>query len=202
MINRVEKSAVKVMLGTEATPEFIKDFDPDALIVAIGSYEAKPSIKGLDRDNVVMAIEAELHPEKLGKKVVIMGGGLVGTEAAVSFHHEGKECAVIEMRSEVAADANSFYRGGLMPEVNKSAELYTNTTVKEVTDEGVVCQRDGEEFVVKADTVVCALGFKSAYDKVDELCAMVDENYVIGDCKSVGLIYNAVNQGYYTAMSL
>ena len=31
----------------EVTPEFIKDFDPDALIVAIGSYEAKPSIKGL-----------------------------------------------------------------------------------------------------------------------------------------------------------
>lgn len=202
MINRVEKSAVKVMLNTEVTPEFIKEFDPDALIVAIGSYEAKPPIKGLDKDKVLMAIEAELHPEKLGKKVVIMGGGLVGAEAAVSFHHEGKECAVIEMRSEVAADANSFYRGGLMVEVNNSAELYTNTTVKEVTDEGVVCQRDGEEFVVKADSVVCALGFKSAYDKVDELCELVDENYVIGDCKSVGLIYNAVNQGYYTAMSL
>ena len=89
-----------------------------------------------------------------------------------------------------------------MVEVNNSAELFTNTTVKEVTDEGVVCQRDGEEFVVKADTVVCALGFKSAYDKVDELCELVDENYVIGDCKSVGLIYNAVNQGYYTAMRL
>ena len=190
------------MLNTEVTPEFIKEFDPDALIVAIGSYEEKPPIKGLDKDKVLMAIEAELHPEKLGKKVVIMGGGLVGAEAAVSFHHEGKECAVIEMRSEVAADANSFYRGGLMVEVNNSAELYTNTIVKEVTDEGVVCQGDGEEFVVKADTVVCALGFKSAYDKVDELCEMVDENYVIGDCKSVGLIYNAVNQGYYTAMRL
>lgn len=82
---------------------------------------------------------------------------LVGTEAAVSFAREGKTCAVIEMRDQVAADANSFYRGGLMPEVEKSAEIYTNTMVKEVTENGVLCERGGEELLIEADSVVCAL---------------------------------------------
>lgn len=202
MKKRVERAAVEVRLNTEVTPEFVEAFDPDALIVAIGSKELVPGIKGIDGANVVMAADAELHPEKLGKRVVIMGGGLVGTEAAVSFAHEGKTCAVIEMRDQVAADANSFYRGGLMPEVEKSAEIYTNTTVKEVTENGVLCERDGEELLIEADSVVCALGYRSEYDKVDALCEKVDESYVIGDCSKVGLIYHAVNQGYYTAMQL
>lgn len=50
--------------------------------------------------------------------------------------------------------------------------------------------------IVEADTVVCALGFRSPYDKVDELADLVEEYYVIGDCKKVGKIYDAMNTGY------
>ena len=66
------------------------------------------------------------------------------------MHAKEKTCAVIEMRDQVAADANSFYRGGLMPEVEKSAEIYTNTMVKEVTENGVLCERGGEELLIEA----------------------------------------------------
>lgn len=200
MIARVKKAGVKVVLNTEVTPEYVKEFAPDALFVAIGSNELRPPIKGMDLPNVVMAVDAELHPENLGRRVAIMGGGLVGSEAAVSFHHEGRECSVIEMKHEVAEDVNSFYRGGLMPEIEKAATLYTDTVVKEIVPEGVVCEKDGKEFTVQADSVVCALGFRSPYDKVDALCDAADECYIIGDCRNVGQIYHAVNQGYYAAL--
>lgn len=197
---RVDKAGVKVILNTEVTPEYIKELAPDTLFVAIGSTELCPPIKGIDLPHVIMAIDAELHPEKLGKKVAIMGGGLVGSEAAVSFTHEGKECSIIEMKSAVAEEVNSFYRGGLIPEVEKSATIYVNTKVKEIIPEGVLCERDGEEFVVVADSVVCALGFRAPYAKVDELCECVDEYYIVGDCKNVGQIYHATNQAYYAAL--
>ena len=87
-----------------------------------------------------------------------------------------------------------------MPEVEKSATLYTDTVVKEIVSEGVVCEKNGKEFTVQADSVVCALGFRSPYDKVDALCEAADEYYIIGDCRNVGQIYHAVNQGYYTAL--
>ena len=70
-VRRVEKAGVKVLLNTEATPEYVKEFAPDALFVAIGSNELRPPIKGMDGDNVIMAIDAELHPEKLGERVAI-----------------------------------------------------------------------------------------------------------------------------------
>lgn len=197
---RVERAGVKVVLNTEVTPGYVKEFNPDALFVAIGSTELRPPIKGLDSDKVVMAIDAELHPEKLGKKVVIIGGGLVGAEGAVGFHHDGKDCTIVEMKPEIAEEVNSFYRGGLMPEVEKSAKCYVNTTVKEITPEGVLCEKDGHDLVLEADTVVCALGFRSPWDKVDALTDLVDEYYIIGDCKKVGKIYDAMNTAYYSAL--
>ncbi len=202
LIKRIEKLGVKVMCNTEATPKFIRDFDPDALVVAIGSEELKPPIKGMDLPNVVMAIDAELHPEKLGERVVIMGGGLVGGEAAISFNHEGKKCSIIEMKAEVVQEVNSFYRGGLMPEIEKSATLYTNTVVKEIKPEGVLCTKDGNEFMVEADSVVCAFGFRPLHKKVDELCDEVDEYYIVGDCKNVRQIYHAINEGHFAAMNI
>lgn len=87
-----------------------------------------------------------------------------------------------------------------MPEVEKAAKCLVHTKVKEIVPEGVLCERNGEEILVEADSVVCALGFRAPYDKVDELTDLVDEYYVIGDCKKVGKIYDAINTGYYSAL--
>lgn len=200
---RLKRSGAKVMLNTEVTPDLIRELNPDALIVAIGSKEWKPGfIPGIDRPNVVMAIDAEMHPEKLGRKVVIMGGGLVGGEAAISFRHEGHDVTIVEMKDKIAGEVNSFYRGGLMPQIEKAATCCVNTTVKEILPDGVRVSRDGEEFVIQADTVVCALGFRTDDQTVDALTAEVDENYIIGDCRNVGIIYHAMSQAYDAAMML
>ena len=200
---RVEKAGVKVFLNTEATPEFVREFDPDALVVAIGSTELRPRfIPGIDKDIVIMAIDAELHHEKLGKKVVIMGGGLVGAEAAIAFADHGCEVTIVEMKSVIAEEVNMLYRGGLMPRVEKAAKIYTDTTVKSIVDEGVMAERDGKEFLIEADSVVCALGFRAPYAAVDALCAEVGEAYSIGDCSKVAKIFEAIDSGYYTALRI
>ena len=199
LVRRTQKCGAEIVLNTAVTPEYIREMDPDVLVVAIGSNELKPPIPGMDSDKVVMAIDAELHPEKLGHKVAVMGGGLVGSEAAIAFHDEGHEVAIIEMKGAVAEEVNSFYRGGLMPEIQRSAEVYTGTMVKEITPEGVLCTKDGEELLIEADTVVCALGFRAPYDLTDQLCEACDESYIIGDCANVGKIYQAISGGYYTA---
>lgn len=199
---RLKKTNTRILLNTEVTPEFVREFNPDALIVAIGSSELRPPIKGIGLPNVFMAIDAELHPEKLGKRVAIMGGGLVGSEGAIAFHHEGKECSIIEMKSVIAEEVNSFYRGGLMAEVEKAAKLYPDTRVTEIVPEGVKCEQNGKEILIGADSVICALGFRAPYAEVDALCDEVCESYVIGDCKNAGQIFQAVNNGYYTALRI
>lgn len=202
MQKRVENAGVNIVLNTEVTPEYIRDFNPDALFVAIGSREIVPPVKGIDLPLVVMAADAELHPEKLGKRIVIIGGGLVGCEAGVSFGKEGKEIKIVEMKADLISDYNFFYKGALLPELQKYAEVYLKTTVKEITPEGVVCENQEGRFVLEADTVVCAAGYKAPYDAVDRLCETVDEYYIVGDCRNAGQIYQAVSTAYYAAKSV
>ena len=90
----------------------------------------------------------------------------------------------------------------LMPEVEKAATCYVNTRVMEIVPEGVKVSRDGEEFVINADSVVCALGFRAPYAAVDALVADVPDYAIIGDCSNVGQIYQAVSQGYYAALRI
>jgi 2,4-dienoyl-CoA reductase-like NADH-dependent reductase (Old Yellow Enzyme family)/thioredoxin reductase len=200
LIKRVNESGVKILLNTEVTADYLKNFSPDVLFIAIGASEVVPPIKGIAGTNVTMAIDAELHPEKLGKRLVIIGGGLVGVEAAISFHHQGKDCTIIEMKNEIAEEVNSFYRGGLMPEVEKAAKTYVQTQVEEVLPNGVLCRSSGKKFVIEADTIVCAVGFRSPNDEVDRLCSLVSEYHILGDCKATGRIYHAINDAYYTAL--
>jgi 2,4-dienoyl-CoA reductase-like NADH-dependent reductase (Old Yellow Enzyme family)/thioredoxin reductase len=202
LIRRVNNAGIKIFLNTEVTEDYLKNFSPDVLFVAIGSSEIIPPIKGIDGDNVITAINAELHPEKLGKQVAIIGGGLVGAEAAVSFNRDGKECTIIEMKNEIAEEVNPMYRGGLMPEVQKAAKIYTNTTVKEILPQGILCNGDKGEFIVDADTIVVAAGFKPLNDAVDRLCNSAKEYHILGDCKNVGQIYHAINAAYYAALSV
>lgn len=202
LIRRVQCAGVKVILNKEITPADVEKMEPDVVMIAIGSNELRPPIKGINGENVIMAIDAELHPEKLGKHVVIMGGGLVGAEAAVSFAKEGHQVSIIEMKDDVALEVNSFYRGGLMPQVEKSAEIYVKTKVKEICPEGVLVEGEQGEFLVEADSVVCALGFRAKWAEVDALCEKADDYYILGDCKNVGQIYQAMSDGYYAAMSI
>ena len=202
MIRRVEQCGITALFNTEANPEFVEEFGPDALVVAVGAAELRPPIKGIDGGNVRMAIDAEMHPETLGRRIVIMGGGLVGAEAAVSFHKEGHEVSLVEMKPMIAGEVNSFYRGGLMEQVDKAVTSFVNTKVLSITNEGIIAERDGKEFLIPADTVVCALGFRPRTKLTDELCEKVNEYYIVGDCSNVAMIYQAVRDGYTAGMRI
>jgi len=200
---RLQRNQVRVILNTEVTPEYVREFAPDALIVAIGSDVLVPPIPGIRGENVITAIEAEQNPGKLGKRVAIMGGGLVGAEAACAFAKDGHQVTIIEMKPDVAMEVNSFYRGGLMPHVRESATLLLNTRVKEITPQGVLAENDQDGcFLVEADTVVNALGLRAPYDRAYALMDAAEESYLVGDCRKVSMIYQAMNDGYWTALLL
>ncbi|MEX1378079.1 MAG: FAD-dependent oxidoreductase [Eubacteriales bacterium] len=200
LIGRLKKTNAKVILNKEATIDYVKKFNPEVLFIAIGSEEIVPPIPGIDLPHVVSAKDAELHPEKLGKRVAIVGGGLVGSEIAISLNHEGKECSIIEMKPVLAEEVNSFYRGGFLPNVEKAANIYLGSRVKAITKEGVECTGENGDFLVEADSIIRATGYKSPYAKVDKYAELASEYYIIGDCKNVGRIYEALNNGYFSAM--
>lgn len=198
-----EKAGAKILTDTEVTSEYVEKEAPDALIIAVGSEPLIPPIKGLDGENVVIVNNYYLEKEKVTDQVVVFGGGLAGCECAIHLGMEGKKVHLVEMRDELAPDANVRHRPLLMKEIDKYVEVHTGYKGLEVTEEGVLCEtKTGEKILVPGTTVICALGQRSRSALVDALRDTAPYVSVIGDAARVSTITNAVYWGYHAALDI
>ena len=85
---------VHVQTGKEATLEAIRDFDPDAVVLATGIKPKVPNIPGINMKHVIYAEEVLGSRIETGDKVVVMGGELVGCETAEFLAEKGKKVTV------------------------------------------------------------------------------------------------------------
>lgn len=198
-----EKAGVEIRLNTEVTPEYVEKEAPDALIIAVGSSPLIPPIKGLDGDNVVIVNNYYLEKDKVGDEVVVFGGGLAGCECAIYLGMEGKKVHLVEMRDQLAPDANVRHRPLLLKEIEKYVTVHTSYKGLEVTADGIVCEEpDGNHVLVPGKSIICALGQRSRSDLVDALRDGAPYVRVIGDAAKVSTITNAVYWGYYAALDI
>lgn len=78
LARQVAKAGVEVLLERRATPETVREINPDALVVATGAVPVIPPIKGIEKDSVGTGIDFLLGKKEAGNTVVVIGGGLVG----------------------------------------------------------------------------------------------------------------------------
>ena len=198
-----ENAGVEIRINTEVTPEYAEGENPDALIIAAGSTPLVPPIKGLDGENVVVVNNYYKEKEKVTDKVVVFGGGLAGCECAIHLGMEGKEVHIVEMRDELAPDANIRHRPLLLKEIDKYATVHTGCKGLEVTKDGVLCEdKEKHQILIPGTSVICALGQRSRSDVVEALRDCAPYVAVIGDASKVSTITNAVYEGYHVALDI
>lgn len=198
-----EDAGVEIRLNTEVTAEYAEKEQADALIIAVGSEPLVPPISGLQNENVVIVNEYYREKEKVTDDVVVLGGGLAGCECAIHLGQEGKRVHLVEMRGQLAPDANVRHRPLLMKEIEKYVSVHTGCRALEVTAEGVVCEnQEGEKLLIPGTSVICALGQRSRTSMVSELQNAAPFVRVIGDAAKVSTITNAVYWGYHAALDI
>lgn len=196
-------AGVEIHLNTEVTPELAEKENADALIVAVGSTPLVPPIPGMDGENVVIVNDYYKQKEKVTDKVVVFGGGLAGCECAIHLGMEGKEVHLVEMRNELAPDANVRHRPLLLKEIDKYVTVHTGCRGMEVTKEGIICEtEEKEQILVPGTSVICALGQRSRTNVVEKLRDCAPYVAVIGDAGKVSTITNAVYEGYHAALDI
>ncbi|MBQ9814494.1 MAG: FAD-dependent oxidoreductase [Lachnospiraceae bacterium] len=202
IIYEVSIRDIDVRLNTKVTPEMIKEIDPDVLILATGSTEKVIPIPGIE--NAIPALEVYRHPERVGQKVVIVGGGLVGTEEGLHLAKTGHDVTVVEMIKRLAHESCGTYRNQLMYEFEKAgAKGYARTKVIEIKPTGVdVEKEDGSREFLPADTVIAALGYNEKDTSELEAAAGRAKVYKIGDCSKVAKIGGAIRAGFDAAMDI
>lgn len=202
----LEQLNVEVHLNTPVTPEMLNELDYDVLILATG---AKAKIFNLGEDKPVYAARDVLKdPSLAGDRVVVIGGGMVGCEAALWLRKDlAKTVTVVEALPELlcvnapSCSANRDMLAALIPFTG--CDVKVNTAAVKTTETGLLVKNrlTDEEEEIPADTIILAVGFNSENTLAEHVSSEV-EFYEIGDCRQFRNVHQAVWDAYEIANNL
>ena len=214
---------VKTKLGKEVTPSVIKETNPDVVLIATGGIPAVPEIPGINRRNVVS--NADLHrmlkfimkfigPKTLrwftklwmpiGKRVVIIGGGIQGCELAEFLVKRGRKVTIVDTGDALGEGMISHLKLQLFWWFRKKGvAMMPGVKPVAITDKGlIVLTKEGYKQTIEADSVIPAIPMKPDTELLKSLQGKVPEIYAIGDCSHPRLIADAIADGWRVANSI
>lgn len=194
-----EKLGVEIKYNSEVTVDELKAGGYESVVLATGSNPIVPPIKGLKESaKTVLAkdvLEGDVIP---GANCVVIGGGQVGAETAHFLAQLLRKVSIVEMMDGIAKDAEVAINWHLIDSLEKrKVAMYTNATVVEVNEEGVVFEdKAGNITTIPADTVVVATGYKANNPLEEGLKAAGIPVQVVGDAKQARKVNQATHEGY------
>ena len=204
LLGQLDRLGVELRCGVKVTAATVAEAGPDVVLVATGAKPLVPPIPGVDRPEVVTAWDV-LGGFEVGKRVLVVGGGLTGLETAELLAERGREVVVVEMLKRVGADMGGTVRWHLMNRTKGlSIKTFVSTQIREIRPGGVVVvSRKGAEETWEAfDTIVLACGVKSRDELSPQLAGTGREVHVIGDAARTRRGLEAIRSGSETGRRL
>lgn len=173
------------------------------LVIATGSEAAVPPFPGVKEglaSGFVLTNREVLNETVLPKKLVVIGGGVIGLEMAYYYASVGTEVTVIEMMPKIAGATDPEICKVLTDAFSKRGMIFKlSCKVLEVKETSVVYEDAGQICEVACDKVLLSVGRRPAtagiglenlnilMDRaaivVDRfLCTNVSGVYAVGDC--------------------
>ena len=167
LINRINNLDIPVLLEQEADIALIEELKPDVVVVATGASAKPAPCPTIECHNLMSAWEALMVPERVGEKVVIVGGGSVGCEVAeflsgklVELEYFGmkgqgpdidygvvkkatpeiaRDITIIELMDRVAVDEEPHNRTLLIARLKESGiRIITKALTEEIREDTLV----------------------------------------------------------------
>jgi NADPH-dependent 2,4-dienoyl-CoA reductase/sulfur reductase-like enzyme len=198
----LSKLKVDVRLSANVNSRLLVRESPDAIIIATGSEPAEPVFSCSDVE-LIYAEEVILGKKDVGEKVVICGGGLVGSETALYLAKMGKRVTIIEMLGDIASDTDPVTRTFLKDELTKNGvEIFVDSKITRISRKEVEYVKRDESYRLMADSIVISLGYKPNRRLCDELREGGIKFYEIGDAIKPRKIMEAIEEAFEISSKL
>lgn len=220
---QMRKLGVKVTLNNKVDESLVEVVKPDVVIIATGGIPTIPQIPGIDRRIVASqsrfyrSVKAYLRFFSLGvlrwltkfylpvgKRVVIIGGGIHGIQTAEFLAKRGRKVTVTETRGELGTEMIESTAARVIGWLTrKGCNLLSGVKYEEITDTGItLITREGERKTIEADTILPALPLSANTALLESIKGKAPEAYLIGDSREPHLILEAIDEGYRTALTI
>ena len=138
----------------------------------------------------------------LGKRVTIIGGGLVGLELAEFLGERGRIVTVLEPTRDLGVELSIVRRWRVLHNLaHFGVELIKEAQIDSIDSKYVHYTLNDEQRGIASDTVVMATGIAADRSLADILTQAGHNVQVIGDSHAVGYIEGALDTGYRAGLS-
>lgn len=140
----------------------------------------------------------------LGKRVVIIGGGLVGLELAEFLLARGRQVTVLEPGTHAGTELPIVRRWRVIEAVQDHGQLHLQAQVQRIERKQVVwLNKKGEGQSTEADSVVLALGAEPDARVAEQLQALTSLPVRrLGDSAALGYIEGAMHSGHHAGRTI
>lgn len=181
------EAGVDIRTGAEATPELVASLKPDAIIIATGSVPLRLPIPGLDSCGCSTAEDVLTGKADTGKRVLVVGGGMVGCECVEFLTEREHIVDMVEMKPVIGEDIVPEARKYIMANLEKhKVTQRVNARVKQFYADGVdfTDTVTGEDAAMRGyDSVVLAMGYRSNNTLEEQLKDLAHQVIVIGEAR-------------------
>jgi nitrite reductase (NADH) large subunit len=193
-----EQNGIRLLAGRPATAidtrskTVLVDDEPlsyDKLLLGTGSRPLAPPVPGLELEGVrafrdVADADAMIEAARRHKRAVVIGGGLLGLEAAWGLKRRGMEVAVVHlmptlMERQLDITAGELLRSALEA---RGISFFTKADTEEIEgDERVEGVRLVDGRMIEADFVVLAIGIRPNIEIARAAGLQVNRGILVGD---------------------
>lgn len=140
----------------------------------------------------------------LGKKITVIGGGLVGLELAEFLALRGRDVTIIEPTRDLGSELSIVRRWRILQELNElGVKILTNSTVNKIDTNNVTfTDKEDAAQTLASDSVIMAQGAAPNSDFEQMLVAEGFKISSIGDGSAVNYIEGAISSGMKAAIEL
>ncbi|MEG1383730.1 MAG: NAD(P)/FAD-dependent oxidoreductase [Oscillospiraceae bacterium] len=202
---QVMRAGIKVRFNTSVSAAVLDEEKPDEVVIAIGATPIVPKLDGMDKKPCYQAQDVLSGKEHPMGSVCIIGGGLVGMEAADALATEGHSVTVLEMREIAGADLGSLRKIAVMQKMAAlKVNIKTKTTCVGISENGVSVDCGGVSDTVPCDSVVLAIGARpnDSEELVGLCCEKSIPCHIIGDAKKARRALDAIYEGFEIARNI
>ena len=190
---RLDMSTVKIEYETTVTPALLNNKGYDVVVNAIGAHFKSINIKGLD---VAVIHPMELYKDKdfTGWNLVIVGGGLVGAEAALNVANHNGMVTIIEITGTIASAAQKVNQQHLLVLLKeKGVACLTDTRVVKIDGNLLICSNyHDSEIKIPCDHISLCVGMEPSNIDLSDFKNVI----TVGDADHSGIVLDAVWSAY------
>ncbi len=151
----------------------------EKILIATGSKPFIPEIEGIHNKNVITSDELLTKREQIYKKLLIIGGGVIGIEFATIYQELGCEVEIIEVMDRILYGMDKEVSQSVAMNLKKRGiKIHTKSKVLRIMEEGLGCEYEeaGKVKMANADAILISAGRKANTEKLFDSCFQIDMN--------------------------